>query len=263
MKYLKYLGLFVAASFLGACAGNPPNPYDPYEGFNRPTYRFNTAFDKAITKPVAQGYVKVVPKPVRQGVGNALNNLGDTRNMVVNLTQGEVTPALESLHRFVFNSTFGLLGLVDVTELFNLPPKRVNDMGTTYAKMGWANSNYLVVPFMGPSTSRDTVGVISDAFATPYTYAFNEWVDLGVLVMGVVNLRSELLDVGAVTQSAALDPYVFQREAYIQYRNQQLKDRGVKYVKSAHEREMLLDDDNYDEEDDSLSIADLARQRNQ
>ncbi len=259
MKLHRILGIIALAAVTAACAGTPPNPYDPYEGFNRPAHSFNTALDNAITKPVAEGYVKVVPKTVRKGVGNALNNLGDTRNVVVNLTQGELTAAVESLHRFVFNSTFGLFGLIDLTELFNLPEKRTNDMGTTYAKMGWANSNYLVVPFMGPSTSRDTVGVISDVFATPYTYAFNEWVDLGVLVMGVVNVRSELLDVGSVTKSAALDPYVFQREAYLQYRNQQLKNRGVKYIRSSFDRE----EDLYDDDEEGLSIADLARQRNQ
>lgn len=262
---LRLLAIFAVALITAACAGNPPNPYDPYEGYNRPAHSFNTAVDKAIAKPVAKGYVNIVPKTARKGVSNALGNLGDTRNAVVNLTQGELTAALESVHRFVFNSTFGLFGLIDVTDAFNLPPKRANDMGTTYAKMGWANSNYFVVPFMGPSTSRDTVGLVSDVFATPYTYVFNDWVDLGVLVMGAVNLRSELLEVDSVTKSAALDPYVFQREAYLQYRNQQLKNRGVRHIKSAHDRENLYadNDDDYDDDDSGLSIAELARQRSQ
>ncbi len=260
MKHLKLLLTLSCAWIIAACAGNPPNPYDPYEGYNRATYEFNTAVDNAIAKPVAKGYVKVVPKTVRTGVSNALENLADTRYTVVNLTQGEPVAALESLHRFVFNSTFGLLGLIDVTELFNLPPKQKNDMGVTFAKMGWANSNYFVVPLIGPSTSRDTVGVVADVFATPYAYAFNDWVSLGVLVAGGIDLRSKLLDVESVTTTAALDPYVFQREAYLQFRNQQLKNHGVKYIQSAHERESLYEDD---EDDAGLSIAELARQRNQ
>lgn len=261
MKYLRILSLLTLSVVIAACAGNPPNPYDPYEGYNRPTYAFNTAFDDAISKPVAKGYVKVVPKTVRTGVANSLKNLGDTHNAVVNVTQGEFTAALESVQRFVFNSTFGLLGLVDVTELFNLPPKRVNDMGTTFAKMGWANSNYFVIPFVGPSTSRDTAGVVADIFANPATYAFNDWQAVGLYTVGLVNLRSELLDVDSVTKSAALDPYVFQREAYLQYRNQLLKNRGVKHIRSSHENEDNYDD--YGDDDAGLSIADLARQRNQ
>lgn len=262
MKYFRLLGTFLIAGIITACAGNPPNPYDPYEGYNRPTYAFNTAFDNAISKPVAKSYVKVIPKTVRTGVANSLGNLGDTHNTVVHVTQGEFLSALESVHRFVFNSTFGLLGFIDLTEIFNLPPKKQNDMGTTYAKMGWANSNYFVIPFVGPSTSRDTVGVVSDIFANPATYAFNDWQALGLYTVGLVNLRSELLDVDSVTKSAALDPYVFQREAYLQYRNQLLKNRGVKHIRSAHEREDSYDD--YDEDDDAgMSIADLARQRNQ
>lgn len=262
MKYLRLLSLITLSAVITACAGNPPNPYDPYEGYNKPVYQMNTAFDNAIAKPVAKSYIKVIPQVARDGVSNALDNLGDTRHAVVNLTQGEFSAALESVHRFVFNSTFGLLGLVDVTELFNLPPKRTNDMGTTFAKMGWANSNYFVIPLAGPSTSRDTVGLVADVFASPYAYAFNDWVDVGILVMGAVNLRSQMLEVDKVTRTAALDPYVFQREAYLQFRNQQLTNRGVKYIRSAHDKESDFDD--YDDDEDSgLSIAELARQRNQ
>lgn len=261
MKYLRILSFLSLSVVIAACAGNPPNPYDPYAGYNKPVHSMNTAFDNAIAKPVAKSYVKIFPQVARDGVGNALSNLADTRYAAVNLTQGEFTAALESVQRFVFNSTFGLLGLVDVTELFNLPPKRVNDMGTTFAKMGWANSNYFVIPLAGPSTSRDTVGLVADVFASPYAYAFNDWVDLGVLITGAVNLRSELLEVDKVTKTAALDPYVFQREAYLQFRNQQLTNRGVKYIRSAHDKENAY---NYEDDDDSgLSIAELARQRNQ
>ena len=134
-------------------------------------------------------------------------------------------------------------------------------MGTTFAKMGWANSNYFVIPFVGPSTSRDTAGVVADIFANPATYAFNDWQAVGLYTVGLVNLRSELLDVDSVTKSAALDPYVFQREAYLQYRNQLLKNRGVKHIRSSHENEDNYDD--YGDDDAGLSIADLARQRNQ
>src|SRR5699024_1134751 len=127
---------------------------------------------------------------VRTGVANSLSNLGDTHNAVVTVTQGEFFAALESVHRFVFNSTFGLLGFIDLTESSNLTPKRQNDMGTTYAKIGWANSNYFVIPFVGPSTSRDTVGVVSDVFGNPATYAFNDWQAVGLYAIGLVNLRS-------------------------------------------------------------------------
>lgn len=261
MKYFRLPSILLLAGAITACAGNPPNPYDPYEGYNRSVHTFNTAFDRAISKPVAKGYVKVVPQTVRTGVSNALSNLGDTQNAVVNATQGEFLAALESIHRFVFNSTFGVLGLIDLTETFNLPEKRRNDMGTTYAKMGWANSNYLVIPVIGPSTSRDTVGLASDVLVNPTTYIFNNWQAIGFYTTGFVSIRSELLDIDSVTKSAALDPYVFQREAFLQYRNQQLRNRGVQHIRSAHEREESFNDN--DDEDSGLSIAELARQRNQ
>lgn len=261
MKYFRPLSILMITGIITACAGKNPNPYDPYEGYNRPTYEFNTAFDKAISKPVAEGYVAVVPQTARTGIANSLRNLGDTHNTVVHLTQGEFLSALESVHRFVFNSTFGLLGFIDLTDTFHLPPKNNNDMGVTFAKMGWANSNYFVIPFVGPSTSRDTVGTVTDIFVNPATYAFTDWQAVGLYTIGLVNLRSELLDVDSVSKSAALDPYVFQREAYLQYRNQYLKNHGVKHIRSAQEKESLFDDE-YDDEDSGMSIADLARQRN-
>lgn len=257
MKHLKFILLALSALIISACAGKHPNPHDPYEGFNRPTHSFNTAFDKAISRPVAKGYTIVIPKKVRRGFGHAFSNLGDTRTAVIDLTQGRLSAAIESIHRFVFNSTFGVLGFIDLTETFKLPEKHSNDFGTTLAKMGWANSNYLVIPFMGPSTSRDAVGVVGDVLATPYNYALNTWQAIGLTGTSLVHLRSELLDIDSVSKSAALDPYVFQREAYLQFRNQRLKDRGVKYIRSAHENEALLEDD-----DDNISIAELARQRN-
>ncbi len=245
--------LLSLTGIIAACAGK--NPHDPYESYNRKMYAFNTAFDKAITKPVAEGYTKVVPEPIRKSVGHAFSNLGDTRTAVIDVTQGQFGKAVESVHRFVFNSTFGLLGFVDLTEPFNLPKKHTNDFGTTLAKYGWEKSNYFVIPFMGPSTPRDGVGVIGDIAATPHVYMANKYVNAGLTTAGLVQLRSELLDVDSVTKKAALDEYVFQREAYMQYRDNLLRERGA--IKSNQNRAI-------DElEDEELSIAELARRRNQ
>lgn len=253
---IKFTSLLVAGIVLAACAGTPHNPHDPYEGYNRNVYAFNTAFDKAISKPVAEGYKFVVPQTVRTGFGNAFSNLGDTRTAVIDLTQGQFVGALESVHRFVFNSTFGILGLIDLTESFNLPAKHTNDFGTTLAKMGWKNSNYFVIPFLGPSTPRDGWGVVGDLFATPHNYMLNKYASAGLTVAGLVHLRSELLDVDSVTKKAALNPYVFQREAFMQYRTETLRKRGV----TMPNHDQYVD---YGDDDDEMSISDLARKRNQ
>lgn len=238
--------------FLSACAGKPHNPNDPYEGYNRKMHAFNTAFDKAISKPVAKGYTTVVPPTVRQGFGNAFRNLGDARVAVVDVTQGQFLGALESVHRFVFNSTFGLLGFIDLTKPFNLPEKHTNDIGTTLAKMGWRNSNYFVIPFIGPSTPRDTWGAVGDIAASPHYYVLNHYQSIGLTAASFIQLRSELLDVDAITKQAALDPYTFQREAYMQYRANVLRERGVEVSSSS-----------FVEDDEELSISELARQRHQ
>ncbi len=260
--------------FIAACAGQ--NPHDPYEGYNRKVHAFNTAFDEAISRPVAKGYTIVVPQPVRRSFGHAFSNLDDTKVAVIDVTQGRFEKAAESLHRFVFNSTFGLLGFIDLTNAFNLPKKHTNDFGTTLAKYGWKKSNYFVIPFIGPSTPRDGIGVIGDIFARPYIYAMNKYASAGLTAASLVHLRSELLDVDSVSKKAALDAYVFQREAYLQYRNNLLQERGVKLTSKVDPADLDDEDElsiaemarrrhqiDGDEEEEELSLSELARQRNQ
>ncbi len=238
---------------IAGCAGK--NPYDPYEKYNRKVFAFNDAVDKAILKPVAKGYKKVTPGVVRQGVGNVFANIGETKNIVHNLAQGRVVNFVESTHRFVMNTTFGLLGLFDVTSTFRLPERRDNDMGKTLAFYGWKKSNYFLLPFLPPRTTRDQVGLVTDLILVdPKGYFLEIGPELSLTVVDAVNQRANVLGAEGVADKMALDSYTFQREAYMQYRQNQLYKAGI--VDSP-------DIEGSDNDDDGDSILDIARQNAQ
>lgn len=247
----KFTSLVLCAIFLAGCAGN--NPADPYEGYNRKVYAFNTTLDEVLLKPVATGYRAVTPNIVRDGIGNAIDNLTEPRNMVNNLLQGRITAFLESTHRFVFNSTFGLGGLVDLTSTFKLPEYKSSDFGMTLAYYGWEESSYFLLPFLPPRTLRDQVGMGVDVFITdPRVYVIDVKGEIIVAVVDNVNARSNLLEADRLSKKISLDNYVFQRESILQHRNHQLKQSGID-----------IPDQSYHDEDDEFSISDIARQNAQ
>ena len=133
------------------------NPADPYEGYNRAVFKFNDKADQYVLAPVARGYRKITPKPVRTGVINFFNNLRDVVSFGSNVLRLDVKRASEDLVRVGINTTFGLGGLIDVAGAGGVPDNK-NTLGDTFATWGWKNSNYFVVPLFGPSTVRDTIG---------------------------------------------------------------------------------------------------------
>lgn len=152
-----------AASLLliGLFAAQPAfaerNPADPYEPYNRAVSKFNDKADQYVMAPVARGYRKITPQPVRTGVSNFFNNLRDVVSFGSNVLRLDIKRASEDLVRVGLNSTFGLGGLIDVAGAGGVPNNK-NSLGDTMASWGWKNSNYFVVPLMGPSTVRDTLG---------------------------------------------------------------------------------------------------------
>lgn len=245
---IKFSSLIFGVLLLAGCAGN--NPADPYEKYNRKVYAFNTTLDEVLLKPVATGYRTVTPNLMRDGIGNAVNNLTEPRNMVNNLLQGRITAFLESTHRFVFNSTFGLGGLVDLTSTFKLPEYKTSDFGMTLAYYGWEESSYFLLPFLPPRTVRDQVGLGVDMFITdPRVYVMNVKGEIAIGIIDNVNARADLLEADKLSKRISLDNYVFQRESVLQYRANQLKEIGIDATKTS-----------YDDDEEEISISDIARQ---
>ncbi len=140
-----------------AAAPGYEGSYDPWQTFNRRMHRFNMVLDRRVARPVALGYVKAVPAPVRRSVGNFFNNVGQSTTMMNALLQGKPKRAGQSLSRFVINSTVGLGGLFDPATKAHIPNTN-EDFGQTLATWGWKKSRYLELPLLGPTTVRDTVG---------------------------------------------------------------------------------------------------------
>lgn len=217
----KYRSLFLPllATLVGGCSttSKKPNPQDPLEGFNRGTYAFNQQYDKILLKPVATIYHTVLPAPARKCVANFYDNLSNIPTFINNILQFEFYNATVTVWRFGINSTLGIGGLFDVAQHMDLPPQ-YTDLGITFAKWGYKNSSYFVIPFLGPSTIRDTVALPINYFATVYPWISPAYARYTLLGVNYVNLRSQFLDLDEARRAASLDPYAFDRSAYLQYR---------------------------------------------
>lgn len=224
---------------LAACAGNGGNPRDPLEPMNRAIYKFNDKADTYVMKPVATGYQKVTPQPVRNSVRNFFNNLNDVSSVVNYSLQAKPLPAFYSFSRVLLNSTAGVAGLFDVTgeKQRRYPAVGFSD---TFAYWGWKNSSYLVLPLFGPSTVRDGTGALTGMVfrnAVLYGNPHNDRVLLAGSIEAV-SAREELLGVEDTIKGAALDPYTYTRDGWLQMRAKSTGDDPV------HSKE---DDINLDE----------------
>ncbi len=196
---------------------------DPFEGFNRAAYAFNDDLDRVILKPLATGYQKVVPEPVNNSISNFFSNLDDVLVLFNDLLQLKLEQGLSDFGRIVFNTTFGLGGLFDVASHMDLP-KHNEDFGQTLGYWGVSSGPYLVLPFLGPSTLRDGLAKPLDWELEPIsTIDDNEtyWATQG---LKAVDTRAGLLSASRLLETAALDPYVFMRDAYLQRRENQVYD---------------------------------------
>ncbi len=192
------------------------NPRDPLEGFNRAMFSFNEGVDKAILKPVAETYQAVVPVFVQIAIGNFFGNVGDVWTAVNNLMQGDVTDGVTDIMRVAVNTTFGLGGLIDIASPSGLPKHR-EDFGLTLGKWGVKSGPYVMLPILGPSTVRDTLATPVDFKGDLVSYAAKP--DIYYLsAVRVIDKRSLILDAGKLIEEAALDKYVFIRDAYLQRR---------------------------------------------
>ena len=201
------------------------NPKDPYEGFNRGIYTFNDTIDGAILKPIAKGYNYVTPDVAKKGINNFYNNITDFITAVNSFLQLDIEQGMTDTGRVIVNTTIGMLGFIDVasTNVNNYTDRNKQDFGTTLARYGWRDSAYLVLPFFGPSTFRDGTGVAVDAFfIDPIGYIDNVSLRNKLYVGEIINTRAQLLDATNLMDDAAIDPYAFQRDSWLQMRQNQI-----------------------------------------
>lgn len=205
------------------CASVPnPTPSDPWESYNRSMYTFNDTLDRAVLKPVAQGYTAITPQPVRTCIHNMFNNLGDIWSGLNSFLQGRIPDGINTFGRIMFNTTMGLGGCIDVASM-NGSKRIANDFGVTLGVWGFAPGPYVVLPFLGPSTVRDGTGIATSFAAgiSPYTPIFavdNVPVRNSIVALGIIDLRASLLNADDLVNRTALDKYSFIRDAYLQRR---------------------------------------------
>lgn len=201
----------------------PRSPQDPFEGFNRGVYSFNEGIDRAVLKPLAEGYRKVVPELVRTGVTNFFGNIADVWTGVNELLQGKIMDGAQVTLRVATNTVFGLGGVLDPATEFGLE-KRSEDFGQTLGRWGMPPGPYLMLPLFGPSTVRDTAALPVDKAAGPTVLVSGTGEVAGVVVLQTVNTRSELLSASKLLDDVALDKYSFLRDAYLARRRSQVYD---------------------------------------
>lgn len=223
MNLRAVLAATAAATVLAGCATSG-NPKDPIEGYNRAMFSFNETVDKAVIKPVAQGYNYVTPQPVQTGVSNFFGNLADIWTSVNNLLQGKPGDALSDAGRVLINSTVGILGLFDVATPMGLE-KHEEDFGQTLGRWGVGDGAYVVLPILGPRTVRDTVGLAADIYTDPVRDAdAHRGYRNTAIALRAIDTRADLLKAEDALEAAALDKYAYVRDAYLQHRRSAIYD---------------------------------------
>jgi phospholipid-binding lipoprotein MlaA len=224
----------------GGCATVPKDPYakaayeeanDPLEPLNREIFSLNLFLDRILIKPMAQGYVRVVPRPGRDSIKNFVSNLNEPVVFANNLLQGQFARAGTSVSRFVLDSTLGIGGLLDFAQLYGLR-KETGDFGQTLFAWGVPDGPYLVLPIFGPSNPRDAAGLGVDAYLSPYRYVvqnnnFPTLVAYGPAIAGGIDERSRSIDELDAIQKEAVDYYASLRSLFRQNRAAQLKGKDL------------------------------------
>lgn len=214
----KKAALALAAAALAGCASVPtPTPGDPLEGLNRTVFKVNDTLDSYALKPVAKGYARVVPQPVRSSVTNFFSNIGDVYVAANELLELKIADGVGDIMRIVINTVFGVGGLFDVATAAKLP-KHSADFGVTLGHYGVPSGPYLVLPLLGPSTVRDATGLVVDYYGNPLSYVQPSSVSWALYGVNLVNTRANLLTTVDVLSAAAIDKYSFIRNAYLQRR---------------------------------------------
>lgn len=233
-------GLAALLLLLGGCAavppaqdaaapddGEPPSlAADPWEASNRAIFAFNQDLDAGLIYPWTSAYVTLVPPLARRGVTNFFNNAEDLWSAVNNLLQGKVEQSIAMSFRFAWNTVFGWAGILDLATELGIE-RTPEDFGQTLAVWGMPPGNFLMLPFFGPSTVRDTIALPLDVAATP-AYAINQGSFRPVTtVIQILDTRSQYLGASQLLDEIALDKYSFVRDAFLARRLQLIGDGNL------------------------------------
>ncbi|PCJ49967.1 MAG: ABC transporter [Gammaproteobacteria bacterium] len=210
---------------LSGCATSTDNysdPNDPFESFNRASYRFNKAVDKVILKPVTKGYDAIAPMPVKVGVSNFFSNLGEIPTIFNGLLQGKIADAFSDTGRFLINSTLGLAGIMDVATDLGIE-ENDEDFGQTLGAWGFDSGAYIMLPLLGPTTIRDSLGIPLDGYLSFSRYVDHVPTRNTLYLARIVDLRYRLLPIDGQLEDA-LDEYTFVKDAFLMHREYQVYD---------------------------------------
>ena len=210
---IEQIGSLSSKMAVNASAAQPTSVKDPFEHFNRKIYHFNMVIDKNLLLPVARAYKKVIPTPVRHGVTQFFRNLSTPWTAVNNLLQGHPGTSIESLSRFVINTTT-TLGFYDVAGALGVE-RSDEDFGQTLGVWGISSGPYVMLPLFGPSTVRDTFAKVVDQYGAPQSYLDNNWERVGITGLKYVDLRARVIGFENFVQG---DQYSLLRDIYLQDR---------------------------------------------
>jgi phospholipid-binding lipoprotein MlaA len=218
----RVFGAITLLALLNGCAtGVDRNPQDPLEGLNRATFRFNDALDRTVATPLAKGYNRAVPGPLRTAVANFFSNLGDVLVMVNDFAQGRGADGVSDAMRIAVNTVLGIGGLIDIATPAGLQ-KHDQDFGLTLGHWGIPSGPYLVLPLFGPSSFRDSANLAGDIWVAPLSHL--PPAERNTLTgVDYISTRARYLGATDLLSAAALDRYAFVRDAYLGRRRQQLR----------------------------------------
>jgi phospholipid-binding lipoprotein MlaA len=215
-KFFQHCLLLITILFSSGCATieGPANPDDPFESFNRSMFAFNENVDKYAFKPAAKGYNFIMPDAASKGVSNFFSNVDDIVVFANQLLQFKIAAAIATSARIVFNTTFGLLGLIDVATEMDLH-KHNEDFGQTLAVWGVPSGPYLVLPFLGPLSVRDTAGLAVDwTYFDPIFQRQTLRASIATLTIKYIDIRAGLLKASNILDETVPDKYAFVRDAW-------------------------------------------------
>jgi phospholipid-binding lipoprotein MlaA len=219
------------------------NKDDPYESFNRKSYNFNSSVDTYITKPVSDAYKYVTPEFMQTGVSNFFGNLQNINVVLNDVLQAKFEQGAHDTGRFLMNSTLGVAGLFDVAKTVGLDSND-EDFEQTLAVWGVPQGSYLVLPFLGPITTRGIPGAVFDTAANPINYLGIGLGASSLQAISLVNKRANAEGSLKFIDEASLDPYVFTRESFLQWRNHLATDGKTDPTAASTDLDVdLLDDD--------------------
>jgi phospholipid-binding lipoprotein MlaA len=217
----KFLVAILVTFFMFGCASQQNK--DPLEGLNRTVYKFNDVVDKVALKPVAEGYQAITPTPVQTGVNNFFKNIRDVVTLVNELFQFKLKQGANTAGRIAINTTVGVLGIFDMHSKAG-GSRSKEDFGQTLGYYGFDSGAYLILPLLGPSSTRDVIGFATDAFFfDPIGYINDDTARWTTVAVAVIDKRSDLM-VDIDIRDKAFDPYAYMRDSYLQNRENLVKD---------------------------------------